>query len=203
MKGEDALAWDDGKGSKWRAFSFLSSGTGYQFTSVSDWTQKTEVDEQRSQSASVGTWAPACTHSRTESSPFAFTSSPQSPLLFEKQSYLSPGFQFTKQINLSPSGAQELVLGTCMARPGCAEVLEHGEFLQNDPTDPLLCKRHWKKEALGHFKHTWAVALFEKFWDLLGLRQKGESVGSWHHFQIHFCLKWLGNMVEAALLLET
>lgn len=149
MKGEDALAWDDGKGSKWRAFSFLSSGTGYQFTSVSDWTQKTEVDEQRSQSASVGTWAPACTHSRTESSPFAFTSSPQSPLLFEKQSYLSPGFQFTKQINLSPSDAQELVLGTCMARPGCAEVLEHGEFLQNDPTDPLLCKRHWKSGYNG------------------------------------------------------
>lgn len=81
MKQEDGLAWEDGKGCNAEmrcllAFSFLSSGTGYQFTSDSDWTQKAEVDEQGSQSACVGTQASACTHSRAEFSPFAFTSSP-------------------------------------------------------------------------------------------------------------------------------
>lgn len=105
---------------------------------------------------SVGTQAPACTHSRTEFSPFAFTSSPRGPLCLKKR-YLRPGFQFTKQINLSPSDAQELVFATCMVRPGSAEVLEHGETLQNDPAQfQILCfvRVFEKIVIMDHFEHT-------------------------------------------------
>lgn len=58
---------------------------------------------------------------------------PKVPYCLKKR-YLRPGFQFTKQINLSPSDAQELVFVTSTVRTGSAEVLEHGETLQNDPT---------------------------------------------------------------------
>lgn len=46
---------------------------------------------------------------------------------------------------------------TCMARPGSAEVQEHGEALQNDPTQlQILCSVRVfdKLVIMGHFEHT-------------------------------------------------
>lgn len=104
---------------------------------------------------------------------------PKVPACLKKKRYISPGFQFTKEINLSPSNAPELVFATCMARPGSAEVQEHRETCvqtgQNDLTElQILCflRVFEKLVVMGHFEHTWAIALFEKFCDLLGKKAK-------------------------------
>lgn len=83
-KGENGLAWEEGKGYKHRAevpscSSSLCYGTKHQFTSDAHLTEKTEAGEQRSQSASAGCRGPARTRGATEELrffPFALTSSP-------------------------------------------------------------------------------------------------------------------------------
>lgn len=90
---------------------------------------------------------------------------------------------------------------------------QFGKTLQNDPTQlHLLCfvRVFEKLVIICHFKHTQAVVLFKEFWDLLGLRKTtGKKVKmwvpcsailpryylSWHHFQIDFCMKWLGGLM--------
>lgn len=208
VKREDGLPWEDGKGCNAEmrcllAFSFLSSGTGYQFTSDSDWTQKAEVDEQGSQSACVGTQASACTHSRTEFSPFAFTSSPWRPLLFEKKKI----FKSWVSIHQTDKSFSQWCSRACLCHlhgqaKQCWSAGTWGDPAERPYTalDPLLCKSLWK---IGYNESLWTCLSCSPLWDLLGLRQKGESVGSWHHFQINFFMKWLGNMAAMALLLKT
>lgn len=210
VKGENGPAWEDGKGCKCR----IEVPSSILFSVLRNWVPvyirfrlnpKAEVDEQRSQPASVGTQAPACTHSRTEFSPFAFTSSPRGPLLFEKKifKYWISIQQTDKSFSWwCPRACPCHLHGQARQWWGAGT----WETLRNDPTQlQILCfvRVFEKLVTTGHFEHTWAVALFEKFWDLLGLRQKGESVGSWHHFQINFCMKWLGNTAAIALHLET
>lgn len=95
----------------------LSQGTGRQFTSAANLTQKAEVDEQRSQSASVGALGPA--RRKPEASPFTFTSSPWTAQLFEKHTYGFGGDSPNKY--LPSSDAQGLVFAARVARRDSAE----------------------------------------------------------------------------------
>lgn len=171
VKGENGPVWEDGKGCKCR----IEVPSSILLSVLRNWVPvymrfrlnpEAEVDEQRTQPASVGTQAPACTHSRTEFFPFAFTSSPQGPLLFEKKifKYWISIQQTDKSFSWwCPRACPCHLHGQARQWWGAGTWRDPAEWPYTAP-DPLLCKSLWK---IGYNGSLWTYLNCSPLWEVL------------------------------------